>query len=174
MRRAGEAGYDKKKPGLCFYTGRYYNNYPIIKNELLNSGATTSVSKTQGPLTQNWSSGISMNWQGKDPNTKIQINRYTEDGDLVKTAGMQLVQGRDIDVKNFPTDSTACLISESAVKAMGFKDPIGQLIFDNPINWHVVGVIKDFILESPYEAVKTVYGKRSEVWRQCDSYKIEQ
>jgi putative ABC transport system permease protein len=28
------------------------------------------------------------------------------------------------------------------------------MIFDDPINWHVVGVIKDFILESPYETIK--------------------
>jgi ABC-type antimicrobial peptide transport system permease subunit len=149
-----ETGYDKKNLGYVFMQGDIYKNYPTIKNELLNSGIATSVSKTQAPLTQNWSSAISMKWQGKDPDTKIQINRYTEDGDLVKTAGMQLVKGRDIDVKNYPTDSTACLISESAVKTMGFKDPVGQIIFDDPVNWHVIGVIKDFILESPYEAIK--------------------
>ena len=37
---------------------------------------------------------------------------------------------------------------------MGFKDPLGQIIFDDSTNWHVVGVIKDFILESPYEPIK--------------------
>jgi putative ABC transport system permease protein len=149
-----ETGYDKNNLGYVFIQGDIWKNYALIKNELLSSGVAAAVSKTQAPLTQNWSSGISMNWEGKDPNTKIQINRYTEDGDLVKTAGMKLVQGRDIDVKNYPSDSTACLISESAVKAMGFKNPIGQMVFDDPINWHVVGVIKDFILESPYETIK--------------------
>jgi putative ABC transport system permease protein len=149
-----ETGYDKNNLGYVFIQGDIYKNYQLIKTGLLNSGVALSVSKTQAPLTQNWSSGISMNWQGKDPSTKVQINRYTEDGDLVKTAGMKLVEGRDIDVKNFQSDSTACLISEAAVKVMGFKNPIGQLIFDDPINWHVVGVIKDFILESPYEQIK--------------------
>ena len=149
-----ETGYDRNNLGYVFEQGDIYKNYELIKNELINSGVASSVSKTQAPLTQNWSSGISMNWQGKDPRVKIQINRYTEDGDLVKTAGMHLVKGRDIDIKTYPTDSTACLLSESAVKAMGFKDPIGQLVFDDPINWHVVGVIRDFILESPYEPIK--------------------
>jgi len=149
-----ETGYDKNNLGYVFIQGDIDKNYSLIKNELLHSGVATAVSKTQAPLTQNWSSGISMKWQGKDPNVKIQINRYTEDGDLVKTAGMHLVQGRDIDIKNYPSDSTACLISESAVKVMGFKNPIGQVIFDDPIDWHVVGVIKDFILESPYEPIK--------------------
>lgn len=152
--RARETGYTKKNLGYVNIQGDIWKNYELIKNELLSSGAATSVSKTQAPLTQNWSSGISMNWQGKDPESKIQINRYTEDGDLIKTAGMELVQGRDIDIKNYPSDSTACLISEAAVKAMGFKNPIGQVIFDDPVNWHVVGVIRDFILESPYEPVK--------------------
>jgi putative ABC transport system permease protein len=149
-----ETGYDKKNLGYVYIQGDILKNYQLIRNELVSSGVATSVSKTQAPLTQNWSSGISMKWQGQDPNTKIQINRYTEDRDLVKTAGMQLVQGRDIDIRSYPTDSTACLLSESAVKAMGFKNPIGQIIFDYPINWHVVGVIKDFILESPYETIK--------------------
>jgi putative ABC transport system permease protein len=149
-----ETGYDKSNLGYVYMEGDIWKNYDLIKNELLTAGIATAISRTQAPLTQNRSSGISMTWQGKDPNASIQINRYTEDGDLVKTAGMQLVQGRDIDVKNYPTDSTACLISESAAKAMGFKDPIGQLIFDDPIKWHVVGVIKDFILESPYQPVK--------------------
>ena len=149
-----ETGYNKKNLGYVFIQGDIHKNYELIKNALLSSGVATSVSKTQAPLTQNWSSADGMKWQGKDPNAKILFNLYTEDGDLVKTAGMQLVKGRDIDIKNFPSDSTACLISESAVKVMGFKNPIGQNIFGNSVNWHVVGVIKDFILESPYEPIK--------------------
>jgi putative ABC transport system permease protein len=156
-----EIGYNSKNLGYVNIEGDIYKNYSLIKNELLSSGAATSISLTQAPLTQNWSSGIGMKWKGMDPNMQIQINRYTENGDLVKTAGMQLVAGRDIDVADFPTDSAACLISESAAKAMGFKDPIGQIIFDDPINWHVVGVIKDFILESPYETIKPFMVKGS-------------
>jgi len=149
-----ETGYNKKNLGYVYMMGDVFKKYQLVKNDLLISGVASSVTRTSAPLTQNWSSGMSMNWEGKDPNTKIQINRYTEDADLVKTAGMQLVQGRDIDAQNYPSDSTACLISESAVKAMGFKNPIGKIIFDDPVNWHVVGVIKDFILESPYETIK--------------------
>ncbi len=147
-------GYAKEHLGYILMNNDIMKNYSLIKNELLNSGAAASVSKTSAPITQNWSAGMSMKWQGSDPNIKIQINRYTEDADLVKTMGMQLLIGRDIDVRNYPSDSTGCLISESAMKAMGFKNPIGQIIFDDPQNWHVVGVIKDFILESPYEKIK--------------------
>jgi ABC-type antimicrobial peptide transport system permease subunit len=129
-------------------------NYSLIKNELLQSDAATYVLKAQAPLTQNWNTRTNMSWQGKEPNVKVEINCYSEDGGLVKAAGMQLVQGRDIDVQNYASDSSACLINESALRVMGFKDPIGQIIQEGTGQWHVIGVVKDFILESPYEPVK--------------------
>ena len=67
-----------------------------------------------------------------------------------KAAGFQFVAGRDLNLKEFITDSTGVILNESAVKIMGFKDPIGQTISDNGTDWHIVGVIKDFILQSPY------------------------
>jgi len=60
------------------------------------------------------------------------------------------MQGRDINLKTFLTDSFAAVINEAAAKAMSFKNPIGQnLKYDT--NYHVIGVVKDFIIESPYE-----------------------
>jgi ABC-type antimicrobial peptide transport system permease subunit len=105
-------------------------------------------------MTQNWSSGSHLEWEGKDPNARISINRFSEDGGLVKAAGLQLVQGRDIDLEQFPTDSTACLINQTALKSMGFTSAIGQIIEDYPGKWHVVGVIKDFLQESPYDPIR--------------------
>ena len=37
---------------------------------------------------------------------------------------------------------------------MGFKNPIGQLITDDKVTYHVIGVVKNFILTSPYDPVK--------------------
>lgn len=157
-------GYNRDQLIHIYQNDEMKRNYSMIKNELLNSGVAIAVSAVQSPLTQNWSSGIGLNWAGKDPNAVIQINRYTEDGDLVKTAGLQLIAGRDIDVKTYPTDSTACIINETALKLMGFKDPIGQNIYDDPVNWHVVGVIKDFVQESPYAPIKPMIIRGPKEW----------
>jgi putative ABC transport system permease protein len=157
-------GYNRDQLIHVYQNDEMNRHYNLIKTELINSGTAIAVSSVQSPLTQNWSSGIGLNWEGKDPNAVIQINRYTEDGDLVKTAGLQLLAGRDIDVKNYPTDSTACLINESALKLMGFKNPIGQIIYDEPIRWHVIGVIKDFIQESPYEPIKPLIIRGPKEW----------
>ncbi len=78
----------------------------------------------------------------KDTNTTITI--YSSDADLVKTTGMHLLAGRDININQYPADSFAVLLNETAVKVMGLKDPVGQIL-RNPferINWRVVGVVK--------------------------------
>lgn len=139
-------------------------NFQLIKQELITSGYATAVSKVMSPLSENWAYGLSLRWKGKPENVKVQVNRYTSEGDLVKTAGMRLIQGRDIDLKQYPTDSTACLINETAVKLMGFKDPIGQEIFDDLDKFHVVGVVGDFIQESPYMPVKPIIIKGAKSW----------
>jgi putative ABC transport system permease protein len=154
-----KSGYDKSDLGYVFMEGDIPKNYSLIKNELISSGTATSITQTLAPLTQTWSVGSSMNWEGKDPNARISFDRSTTDGGLIKTAGLQLIAGRDIDLASYPTDSTACLINESAARILKFKNPIGQTIFDDPENWHIVGVVRDFILLSPYEKIKPIIFK---------------
>jgi ABC-type antimicrobial peptide transport system permease subunit len=122
---------------------------------LLSSGVATAVSKTSAPLTEGWSDSWGFHWQGKDPNDKTDFDRYCEDEDLGAAAGFQFVAGRDLDLKQYATDSSGMILNESAVKAMGFKQPLGQIVTDGDNQkFHVVGVIKDFILQSPYYPTK--------------------
>jgi ABC-type antimicrobial peptide transport system permease subunit len=39
---------------------------------------------------------------------------------------------------------------------MKFKDPLGKVVSDLGIDWHIVGVIKDFIFTSPYEPTRPI------------------
>ncbi len=162
--RNREAGYDKNNLVYHFLSGDLQKNYNLVKNELLAAGVATSISKTSAPLTQGWSDSWGFEWQGKDPNDKTDFDRYSADENLVTTAGFQLVRGRDFNLSQFPTDSTGVILNESAVKAMGFKEPLGQIVKDNGIDWHVVGVIKDFILQSPYYPLKPMVIEGSKGW----------
>jgi ABC-type antimicrobial peptide transport system permease subunit len=47
---------------------------------------------------------------------------------------------------------------------MKLKDPIGQTITDYPVSWHVVGVIKDYIQESPYQPINPMIIKGPKEW----------
>ncbi len=149
-----ETGYNKNNITYTFISGDILKNYELIKTDLINKGIASSITKTSAPLTEGWSSG-GAEWPGKSPNDRTDFNFYDCDGGLVKTAGLQLVAGRDIDLKTYATDSTAVLLNESAAKVMGFKNPVGQ-VFNHGAwgaDWHVVGVVKDFILQSPYQKI---------------------
>ena len=157
--RLRNSGYDKNNLIYVYMEGDIGKQYQLIKNDLLHSGAALELSQTLSPLTEVWSGGIGLKWDGKNPNIHYSFDRSNTSGNLVKTAGFQLLMGRDIDPEKYPTDSTGCLINESAAKIMGFKNPLGKRIFDDPIYWHVVGVIKDFILTSPFQATKPIIFK---------------
>jgi ABC-type antimicrobial peptide transport system permease subunit len=149
-----ETGYNKNNLVYHFMSGDIHKNIELIKNELFSSGVAVSATKVSSPITQSWSDGWGQEWEGKDPNDKTDFYRYTQEGGLGVTAGLQFIKGRDFDLKTFPTDSTGMIINESALKVMKFKDPIGKRVKDNGIDWHIVGVIKDFILTSPYEPTR--------------------
>jgi putative ABC transport system permease protein len=149
-----QAGYDKNNLVYHLITGDLEKNYPAYKNELLQSGFVKSVTKTGSPITESWSSTYSLKWEGKVPQSKIVMERFDVDEDITQTAGIELVQGRDMSLSQYPSDSTAVLINESAAKVMGFQNPVGQIIRDGNIDWHVIGVVKDFVLNSPYQKIK--------------------
>ena len=154
--RNRETGYNKENLVYHFMTGDIPKNYTLIKNELLAAGIAKSITKTNSPLTERRSDGWGQSWEGKDPNDRTSFDRFLADNGLGATAGLQFVQGRDFDLKQYPTDSTGLIVNESSLKIMKFKNPIGKTVKDLGIEWHIVGVVKDFILTSPYEPTRPI------------------
>ncbi len=152
--RERENGYDKNNLIYLMEEGMIPKNSELIKQELLNSGVATSVTRTSSPLTEGWSNGWGIGWQGRPPGDKTVFDRLSADEHLVKTAGFNLLAGRDFDLKTFPSDSLGMLLNASAAKVMGFENPLGQPVEDNGKTWHVIGVIEDFVLRSPFDRVE--------------------
>ena len=167
-----ESGYDKNNLIYHFLTGDISKNYALIKSDLISSGAASSVTKTSAPLTQAWSDSWGFIWDGKDPNDKTDFDRYSADEDFLKTTGLQLVKGRDLDLRKYNTDSSAMILNESALKIMKFKEPIGQLIKDGDVQFHVIGIVKDFILRSPFEPTHPMIIEGGKGWFQTMHIKL--
>ena len=148
-----DTGYNRNNLIYAFTQGDIDRNYPLIKQDLLKSGAVLSLTKSANPITQRWSDGWGYIWPGStEGDKKLDFVRLGSDADLVKTIGIQLKEGRDIDIYNYPNDTTAMLLNEAAVTAMRLKNPVGQQVRrEGDHVWTVVGVVKDFILESPFE-----------------------
>lgn len=151
-----DTGYHKDNLVYQYMTGTLGKNYQAYKNDLLQSGVAESITKTSSPITDRWSNTSGIEWSGKDPQDKTLFERFYVDNQFTITAGLTVIQGRDMDLQQFPADSSAVLLNEAAARAMGFKQPLGEVIKDNGQDWHVIGVIKDFILTSPFRNVEPV------------------
>ncbi|WP_282112108.1 ABC transporter permease [Maribacter stanieri] len=159
-----QLGYSKDNLIYTFLEGDIDKNYELIKKELLKSGAASSITKTSSPITESWSNTWGFEWSGKNENDKTIVLRLIADDVVAETMGLELLSGRDFNLQEFPTDSTAVLLNESAVSLMGFNEPLGQIIKDNGIEWHVVGVVKDFVFNSPFQKIEPLVIEGAKGW----------
>jgi len=148
-------GYDKTRLVSFQITDWSRNTRELMRRELLETGVAESISNNFASMIgseSRWTNHL--RWNGKDPESQITFERNYAEADWAKTTGVQIIQGRDIDIYTYPTDSTAMLLNETAVKIMGFDDPIGEIIYEWDTRYQVVGVVKDFVLESPYDPIR--------------------
>lgn len=151
-----DKGYSMNNLVQVNFAGDIEKNFALIKKDLLDAGIASSVTKTMNGITQGGAHTWGLRWQGEIPeDTNTTITMFSADADLVKTAGLQLIEGRDIDINKYPADSFAVLLNETAVKLMGFNNPIGQIIRQpyNNATWHVTGVVKNYVAGSPFISV---------------------
>ena len=159
-----ESGYNKDQLIYVEIDGDIEKKYELIKQELLNSGTAVSVTRTMSPMSRGWANTWGVYWKGKDPDNRLGFDLYFTDSGWAQTTGTTIIEGRDIDIYTYATDSSAMLLNESAVKAMNFENPIGEIVTTQGMDWHVVGVVKDFILRSPYEPVNPMVIGGSAGW----------
>ena len=132
-------------------------HFDAVKEDLLQSGAVTSIAESESPTTGIWNSTSGFSWPGKDPNLSTDFGVVNASLDFGKTVGWQLKEGRGFS-KDFLTDSSAVILNEAAVKYMNLKHPVGETVtwWGKPLK--VIGVVQNMVIESPYdEARPTIY-----------------
>ena len=151
-----EIGYVKDNLVYHELTADLQRNNTALKNELIASGAVESFTESNATVTNNGGVESGLKWAGMDPNVNPGFVLFMENGNFVRTNGLTLLAGRDIDLQNYPGDTLSCVINETSAKYLGFKDPIGQIILDEQEHWKIVGVIKDMIVGGADETPQPV------------------
>ncbi len=157
-------GYDKEQLVFHYLTGDLDKNLELIRKELKEQRVATSVCKTNHPITSANSNTWGVEWPGKDLNAKIIFDQMTSDQNFAQTMGIEMVAGRDIDLHTYKTDTTACIMNETAIKVMRMEDPIGKSIKYGDKDYRIVGVFKDFIWGSPYEPIRPLFVRGEADW----------
>lgn len=132
--------------------GELKGKFEVLKSQLLKSGAVISMYQSNSSLVHHNNNFNSMEWPGMtQAENTIMFNGMTTTYDFIKTSGLKLLQGRDFSDK-YASDSAGILISSSALKIMGLKDPIGKVVTKSGDKKTIVGVFQDYIYDSPYKS----------------------
>jgi len=138
-------------------TDNITKKYDAIRNDLINSGAVASVSRSQTRITDGNSTNGGFTWQGKDPALQENFKSLSVSPEFGKTVKWEITQGRDFDPA-LKSDSSGFIINEACVKYLGFKNPIGQTItWIGNGNYKIIGVVKDMVSESAYQPVQQTF-----------------
>jgi putative ABC transport system permease protein len=130
----------------------------LRKNLLTLAGVTDATVTPDLPTVdgQYWQEG----WfpdASLDARKAILMTTLRVDDHYIPTLGMQMIKGRNFDLAQFPTDSTAVLLNEAAVAMLGVKDPINLILYNHDdqklLTFHVVGVVKDFNYNSMHDKI---------------------
>jgi ABC-type antimicrobial peptide transport system permease subunit len=146
-----DLGYDTENIITFAGYGEYGENYEAVRSELLQDPDVLNVCRAFPPR-----GGLGMttevDWEGKDPSTDIRFFTDMGDYDFLDTFGMTMVQGRFYS-REFPSDKDNYVVNETAVKAMGMKDPIGRRFSHQGREGTIIGVVRDYHGGSLHEPI---------------------
>ncbi|MDF2433398.1 MAG: putative transport system permease protein [Mucilaginibacter sp.] len=149
-------GYSAERLVMTDMSGDLRTNYHALKNDLLASGIVESVASASSPVTQIYSHLSLDNWPGKNAGDEsVNIGGIWVSDSYFKTLGMTLVAGHDFS-GNVKVDSNNVILNEAAIKRIGLKNPINQLVKWNGNNSpvRIIGVVKDALMESPFTPIQ--------------------
>ncbi|WP_461091013.1 ABC transporter permease [Spirosoma gilvum] len=138
----------------------YKGKEEVLERELMATGMVGQVAYSSSPLTSIWNNIGGFEWDNKPSKAESGFAVMDISTNFGTMAGWQFVAGRDFS-KAFVTDSTAVIINETAARYLGLKKRNGQWVVGAYIrqpdfHWkrQIIGVIKDMVMDSPFEPVK--------------------
>ena len=138
---------------IVMRTLNYHNNFAAMRNELLEQGIITDMAESNTPVTENDHFNNGYSWEGMNSQTSAKFNIVSATPEYGKTIGFDVIAGRDFS-SAFGTDSSAIIINETAARYIGLKNPVGKVIRHYDKRFTIIGVVKDVVMESPYEPVQ--------------------
>lgn len=127
--------------------------YEEFRAELLKDPSIAGVSSI-GELPINVSSSTGdPDWDGKDPTRDVSSFKLLfSEQDFIPTMNLEMALGRNFS-RELKSDSASVILNEAAIKGMHLDDPIGKRFSMWGINAKIIGVVKDFHLNSVYQEI---------------------
>ncbi len=138
-------------------------NYTALKNDLLNSGVVSSVTSASSPATGvEWHTALS-SWPGRVAKEDILMGAIGISDDYFRTMGMTIVAGQGFTGK-LGADTASIVFNEAAIEKMRMKNPLNQVVYFSDQPLRIVGVVRNALMNSPYEAAEPVMFLSAAKW----------
>jgi putative ABC transport system permease protein len=138
---------------MQMHTNNIHDHFSAFRNDLLRSGAVSELTESVSPVTASWPQNGGLTWTDHDQSIPSDPD-FTMKGvttEYAKTLGLKITEGRDFRSGPQGSDSGTMILNEASVRSMGLKNPIGTTVNWMKFHFTVIGVVKNMVMESPYE-----------------------
>lgn len=148
-----DLGFDKEQVLIITnLTDKMESKYTLIRNKLANVQSVKKVTASTG-----FPGAIGMHslvlQKGNEGGVLMKDNRVKNGYN--ETLGLEMKSGRYFS-DAFRNDSNACVINEQAAKMLGLEKPVGKFIKHKEKQKRIIGVMKDYHVESLKEEIMPV------------------
>jgi putative ABC transport system permease protein len=154
--RSKNLGFNKDNIIVLKKDGQLNKSIEPFLQEVRNKPGVVDATVFAGNLISNPSGTGDVAWDGKASDRNVTFKCIFVGKRFIETLGIAVIEGRSFST-DAGADSTQIIFNEAAIDAMGLKDPIGKTVVQWGQRKKIVGITKDFHLESLYEKVKPCF-----------------
>lgn len=146
-----QLGFNKNKLIYMDLQGQMNKHLDVLKRELISTGMVTNIALSSQNVLSEGSNTGGYNWEGKDPTKEVLVTVEIGSPGFISTTGMKLIAGRDF-YTNWQKDTSNIIVNEAFARLINKKDPIGAIVRNDTIPFHIIGVVKDFVFNDFYKS----------------------
>ncbi|MDP8269239.1 MAG: ABC transporter permease [Candidatus Tenebribacter davisii] len=157
-------GFDKEQLLVVERAYILKDQLPVFKEEISKHSTVISASAAFS-VPGSCSDGSMFNKDNNTPEELYHFYRMCGDYDYLETMGIELKEGREFYQTN-EADKSSVIINETAVKDLGYTDPIGRKILDpgSKEELTIIGVVKDFHYNSLRDEITPIVLFHPDIW----------
>ncbi|NOS54701.1 MAG: FtsX-like permease family protein [Cyclobacteriaceae bacterium] len=166
-----DLGYNQKNLMMIPYSDDIGKNFRVIRNEVVATGAVSSMTKSNSPITDIYSNNF-MSWPGKPEEEKVLFATIATELDYTKTMGIKILEGRDV---TGDADTASVLINKAAADVMNLKETLGtEVVFWGDRKCKIIGVLDNVLMGSPYRKASPMFVAYFPEWASSVTLRLEE
>ena len=133
----------------------FSRNFPIIKQQLLNTGLVANAALSDHTTLYGGNSDDRFTWEGKARDVSVGITFRDVSHEFVSTSGMHITQGRDFGDEL--SDTSTAIVNQSLANAIDKNGVIGKIIRSprgqkdgDYKDLRIIGVVDDYVYGNMY------------------------